>query len=48
MLSICAVVPYSNFVVMEKAFASLAIQAKLDSKFETKILTSISDLNAIL
>lgn len=48
MQNMSAVLPHSSFVVIEKAFAALAIQSKLHQKFGVKIMTDISELNEIL
>jgi hypothetical protein len=38
-------IPYSNIVVCEKMFASIAKQQKLDEDYNTIILSSLQDLN---
>ncbi len=46
MQSFCAVVAYADIVVAENMFSSLARQAKLDKKFNTRIITSLLELKA--
>jgi len=44
MQSFCAVVPYADEVIAEKQFVNLALQAKLDRKYGTKLGTDILSL----
>lgn len=41
MQSFCAIIPYADEVITEKQFASLARQAGLDKKYDTRISTDI-------
>lgn len=43
MQGVSAALPYSDVLVLEKSFASLIVQTKLDKKFGTKIVTKIVD-----
>lgn len=44
MQSFCAIIPYADEVIGEKQFVNLAKQAKLDSKYGTKLGTDILSL----
>jgi len=44
MQSFCAVVPYADEVIAEKQFVNLALQAKLDRRYNTKLRTDILSL----
>ena len=44
MQSFCAVVPYADEVIAEKQFVNLALQAKLDRKYGTKLGTDVLSL----
>lgn len=44
MQSFCAVVPYADEIIAEKQFVNLALQAKLDRKYDTKLGTDILSL----
>ena len=46
MQAFCAVVPYADIVVAENQFVSLAVQAKLPSKYKTTLTTNIFDLKS--
>jgi hypothetical protein len=48
MQSFCAIVPYADEVITENHFASLAQQAGLDKKYDTRITTSIVALKEYL
>jgi len=48
MQTFCSVVAYADVVVAENMFSNLAIQAGLHKKFDTHIVTKLSDLPAIL
>lgn len=46
--SLRVAIPYSDIVVCEKYLASIARQRKLDKRYTTKILSSLSDLEMLL
>lgn len=48
MQSFCAIIPYTDDVVGENQFVSLAQQARLDKKYGTRITTDILELRESL
>jgi len=48
MQSFCAVLAYADIVVAENTFSNLAIQARLDQKYGTRIMTNLLDLPGAL
>jgi hypothetical protein len=48
MQAFCAAVPYTDMIVSEKQFASLAIQSKLDQKYSTRIVRHLAELEKYL
>lgn len=48
MQSFCAVVPYADVIVAENMFVNLALQAKLDRKYQTRLSTTMYDLREVL
>lgn len=48
MQSFCAVVAYSDVVVAENQFTSLARQAGLDAKYSTTLTTSFAEMMDVL